>query len=325
MKSYKIILASLILLHLPFYFNSQEKIIIKWGDVLKNHPSVKMAEKISEEVKNKSNGRIEIKIYPEGQLGGSKDMISATIFGTQQIVIESPSFFQSYMPSITVLDAPYIWRDIDHIYKVLDGPIGEKFNKDLIETKGIRILGVTYYGIRHITTSNKQIVSVKDMKGLKLRVQQYEMAASIVKAWNAVPVQINFNETYFALKEGLVDGQENPLPTIDIANFASVQKYLILTGHVINPRLIFINEKFWQKFSSTDQMIIQEAINNGIKWHNAEVLRLENESLNNLKSKGMIVIIPKIDEFRKAAISYVIKEYEKFWGKGMYEKISSYK
>jgi len=302
------------------------KIVIKWGDVLgPNHPSVQMIDIIAKEVKEKTNGRIEIQSYPGGQLGGSRDMIEAVANGMQEMVTEGAANFGQWVPAISIVEAPYIWRGVDHLMKVMNGPIGQDFNAQLIKKRGMRILGTTYYGIRQLTTTDKEVRSVADMKGFKLRVPENEVFMAMAKSWGAKPTPMNFNELYLALKQHVVDGQENPLPTIDAAKFYEVQKYLVLTGHIITPRLVVINEKFWKKLSPEDQKIIESAVQNGIKWNNEQILSKEKALLEKFKEKGMIIIKPNVEEFRSAVLKVVPKMFEKKWGKGMWEKIQQVK
>ena len=110
----------------------------------------------------------------------------------------------------------------------------------------MRILGTTYYGTRHITTTSKEVKSPADMVGFKLRVPENDVFKAMAEAWGAKPTPMNFGELYLALKQNVVDGQENPLPTIKSGKFDEVQKYLVLSAHIITPRLVVVNEAFWQ-------------------------------------------------------------------------------
>ena len=129
---------------------------IRWGDVVGGtHPSVQMIDRIAAEAKEKSGGRIVIQSFPGGQLGGSRDMIDAVANGAQQMVTEGAANFGAWVPSISVVEAPYIWRDAAHLDKAMNGPIGVEFNDTLVKARGMRILGTTYYGTRHITTTSQ--------------------------------------------------------------------------------------------------------------------------------------------------------------------------
>jgi len=300
------------------------EITIKWGDVLAaDHPSVIMISKVAEIVAQKSNGRIEIQAYPGGQIGGSRDMIEAVGMGTQEIVTEGAANFGQWVPSIGIVEAPYIWRGVDHLLAVMDGPIGQEMNAQLIEKRGMRILGTTYYGVRNVTTTEKEIRTVADMKDFKIRVPENEIFLAMARAWGAKPTPMNFNELYLALRQKVVDGQENPSPTIDSAKFYEVQKYLILTGHIITPRLVVVNEAFWQKLSEADRAILQEAVKEGIAYNNAEILQREKDLLAKFEKEGMTVITPNIEEFRKAVLDTVPAMFEEKWGKGLWEKIQA--
>ncbi len=224
-----------------------QSVTIRWGDVVPaSHPSVQMIERIAADVKAKSGGRIVIQAFPAGQLGGSRDMIDAVANGAQQIVTEGAANFGAWVPSISVVEAPYVWRDAAHLQKAMSGPVGQKFNETLVKARGMRILGTTYYGTRHITTTSKEVRSPADLAGFKLRVPENDVFKAMAEAWGAKPTPMNFGELYLALKQNVVDGQENPLPTIKSGKFDEVQKYLVLSGHIITPRLVVVNEAFWQ-------------------------------------------------------------------------------
>jgi len=218
-----------------------------------------------------------------------------------------------------------VWRDMDHLVKAMNGPIGEEFNKQLIEKRGMRILGTTYYGTRQLTTSTKKVEKLADMVNFKIRVPENDVFRAMAESWGAKPTPMNFNELYLALQQNVVDGQENPLPTIQSGKFFEVQKYLVLTGHIITPRLVVTNETTWKKLSSGDQKILQDAIAAGIAWQNAEIKKAENELADKFKAAGMTVIQPNVDEFRKAVLDVVPKKFESKWGAGMWDKIQAVK
>ena len=238
-----------------------QQVTLRWGDVVAaTHPSAQMIERIAADVKQKSNGRIVIQAFPGGQLGGSRDMIDAVANGAQQVVTEGAANFGAWVPSIGVAEAPYVWRDAAHLQKAMNGPIGAQFNDTLVKARGMRILGTTYYGTRHVTTTNKAVNTPADMVGFKLRVPENDVFKAMAEAWGAKPTPMNFGELYLALKQNVVDGQENPLPTIKSGKFDEVQKYLVLTGHIITPRLVVVNEAFWQGLSPADRKIIDDAV-----------------------------------------------------------------
>lgn len=296
--------------------------VVRWGDVLSaDHPSVQMITRVANRMKDATQGRVEIQAYPAGQLGSSKDQIEAVALGTQQMVTEGAANFGQWVPSISVIEAPYVWRDAAHLTKVMSGPVGQDLNKQLIEKRGMRILGTTYYGVRQLTTTKKLVRTAADMKEFKLRVPENEVFLAMARAWGAKPTPMTFGELYLALRQNVVDGQENPLPTIDSGKFFEVQKYLVLTGHILTPRLVVINEKFWQGLSPADQKVISDAVAEGIAWNNQEILSREQTLVDKFKKAGMEVIQPDVETFRKPVLDTLPKMFEAKWGKGLFEKI----
>jgi tripartite ATP-independent transporter DctP family solute receptor len=309
----------------PLPASAQTK-VIRWGDVVGgNHPSVQMIDRVGKAVKEKSQGRLEIQGFPGGQIGGSRDMIEAVANGIQQIVTEGAANFGQWVPSISVVEAPYIWRDAAHLTKAMNGPIGEEMNKQLVAARGMRILGTTYYGTRHLTTSRKEVKTVADMQGFKLRVPENEVFRAMAESWGAKPTPMNFNELYLALSQNVVDGQENPLPTIQAGKFNEVQKYLVLTGHIITPRLVVINEAFFQGLGAADQKVLRDAVAEGIAWQDQEIIKAESSLIDTFKKAGVTVIEPDKEAFRKATLAAVPPKFEAKWGKGTWERIQAVK
>jgi len=303
-----------------------QEIVLRWSDVVPaSHPSVQMIERIAADVKAKSGGRIAIQSFPNGQLGSSRDTIEAVANGTQQIVTEGAANFGAWVPAISVVESPYIWRDGDHLVKAMSGPVGKAFNDELIAKRNMRILGTTYYGTRHLTTSTKNVRTPADLAGFKLRVPENDVFKAMAEAWGARPTPMNFGELYLALKQGTVDGQENPLPTIKSGKFDEVQKYLVLTGHIITPRLIVVNENFWKGLKPADQKIIQDAVDAGIAWQNTELANQEKALVDTMNAGGMTVVNVDVEQFRKPVVDAVVPKFESRWGKGTYEKLQQMK
>jgi len=307
-------------------FSAHAQVTIRWGDVVPaTHPSVQMIERIAADVKTKTNGRVVIQAFPAGQLGGSRDMIDATANGVQQMVTEGAANFGAWLPTISIVEAPYIWRDAAHLEKVMNGPIGDRYNEQLVKARGMRILGTTYYGTRHITTTNKEVKTPADLVGFKLRVPENDVFKAMAEAWGARPTPMNFGELYLALKQNVVDGQENPLPTIKSGKFDEVQKYLVLSAHIITPRLVVVNEAFWQGLPANDRKIVGDSIKAGIAWQNEELIRQEKALVDQFKAAGMTVITPDINAFRAPVLAKVPKQFESKWGAGMFEQIQAVK
>ena len=302
------------------------QVVLKWGDTQgPTHIAVQMIDRIAKNVAEKTDNRVVIQSYPGGQLGGSHEMIEAVSLGMLEIVTEGCANFGQYVPSIGIMESSYVWRDADHLVKTMNGPIGQEFNQMLIDKAGIRILGTTYYGARHLTTTDREVRRVSDMRDLKVRVPENEVFLEMVKSWDGRPTPMNFNELYLALKQNVIEAQENPLPTIEAAKFYEVQKYLVLTGHIITPRLCAINEATFQRISPADQKTLLECVAEGITWNNEQIQKREEELLEVFAGFGMTIIKVDVDEFRKPVLEKVVPMFEPRWGKGAWDRIQQVK
>ena len=297
---------------------------IRWGELLANsHPQVQMAERIAKEVKEKTSGRIDIQIFPNGQLGSGKDIIESVSSGALQMTTDGAGALAAFLPQLSVIESPYLWRDAAHMGKINKAPLLAKLNDDLVAKRNMRMMAVTYYGKRHLTTGSKNIQSPADMAGFKLRVPPVDVFLAMAEAWGAKATPIAFPELYLALSSGAVDGQENPLPTIQSGKFFEVQKYLVLTEHIITPRMIVVNEAFWKSLPAADRTLLEAAFSAGVDWQDKELLAQEASAVATLKAQGMTVIEPKLDEWRKPVLAVVPKKFEERWGKGTIDSLAA--
>ena len=295
---------------------------IRWGESLAiSHPQVQMAERISKEVKEKTSGRIDIQIFPNSQLGSGKEMIEAVSAGALQMTTDGAGALSAFLPQLSVVEAPYLWRDAAHMSKAAGTPLYAKLNDDLTSRRNMRMLNITYYGKRHLTTGSKLVRTPADMAGFKLRVPPVDVFLAMAESWGARGTPIAFGELYLALSQGAVDGQENPLPTIQSGKLFEVQKYLVLTEHIITPRMIIVNESFWKGLKPADRDVLQAAFAAGAAWQDKELLSQEASLVNTFKTQGMTVIEPDLALWRKPVLDTVPKKFAEKWGKGTFESL----
>lgn len=301
---------------------AQQPLVLKWGIVLQpEHPFVLGMKKTAETVAQKTGSRIQIQVFPSAQLGTGKDMIEAVVFGSQAMATEGAAMFSQWAPRLSIMEAPYLFRDVQHMYAAMRSPIGQEMLDELVAKRGLRSLGVLYYGVRHLT-ANKPVQKPADVKGMKLRVPEVPLYLEMARAWGANPTPMAFAELYLALKQGTVDAQENPIPTINSGKFYEVQKYLVLTGHIMVPQFHAISDKLWKSLPPADQKILQEAVDEGIAFSNDLLIKQEQSLVEEFKKKGMQVIGPDVDAFRKASMT-AIPKLEERWGKGLYERLAA--
>ena len=295
---------------------------LRWATVLPtNHPSVAMMERVAKQVREQTGGAVEIQAFPAGQLGSSRDVIEAASGGAIQIVDEGAAQFGQFVPQFSILEAPYIWRDAQHIRRVLSSALVDDMNAALVAKRSMRVIGSTYYGKRHVTSGSKPINTVDDMKGFKLRIPEVDTFRAMAEAWGARPTPLNISELYLALSQGAVDGQENPLPTIQSNKFFEVQKHLVLTGHIITPRLIVVNDDTWQSLGPKARQIMKSAIETNGQTQDNEILAQEGKLVDTFKAGGMNVIQPDLESFRKPVLASLPAKFESKWGKGLWERI----
>ena len=160
-------------------------------------------------------------------------MVEAVSSGAMTMVTEGAATLGQFVAPFIIMEAPYVWKDAAQIKRAVTSPLMDELNKLSVSSRNMRVIGSTYYGKRHLTTGSREVHSVADMKGFKLRVPEVDVYRAMAEAWGAKPTPLNFGELYLALSQGALDGEENPLPTIQSGKLFEVQKFLVLTGHII--------------------------------------------------------------------------------------------
>ena len=283
-------------------------VVLKLGHIAEPvHPYGQGADKFAELVKQKSNGEIEVRVFPSSQLGGQKDLIEGLIYGTVDMALTGTAVLGQFQPQISIFDLPFLFQDREHAYKSLD-TVGMELGKPL-EAKGIKLLGYMENGIRHLTNNVRPVKSPEDMKDLKIRVMTNKIYIEMMKAMGASPTPIAFAELYSAMQQGTVDGQENPSAHIWTKRFFEVQKYASLTAHAYAPEPMLISMVSWGKLSPEQQKIVQEAAKEAVDWQRKISEDKDSEFWDKIKGTGKMEVI-EVDRvpFEKATLPV----YEKF-------------
>lgn len=274
-------------------------------------------------VETETRGAVEVQVFPAGQLGGEREVTEAVKLGSTQMTMVSgalANFYKEYQ----VLDIPYLFSSPPVAWKVLDGWFGKEMAEDCLKKTGMRVLGFGEAGYRNFTNSVRPIKTPADFKGLKIRVMESPVYVTLVKSLGAAPTPIPWTETYTALQQRAVDGQENPISTIKYAKLNEVQKYLTLDGHTYGIDFILINEKFYQSLPKDIQRTIRTAamttvtIMRGIQTIDSTL------GVQQLRGKGMEVYAPSDSEramFRAASQQPVIEYLEKQIGRLWIDKL----
>ncbi len=268
--------------------HAQPKTIKFANQNAKGHPIVMGMEKFAELVESRSGGKLKVNVFPGGALGSDQANVSALQGGTLEMASMNSGIFASLVKDFAIYDFPFLFATPKEADAVVDGSFGKMLHAKL-EDKGL--VGLAYYelGFRNITNSKRPITKVDDLAGLKLRVIPNPINIDWVSALGANPTPLPFPELYAALEQKAVDGQENPVATINAAKFYEVQKHLALTNHQYNPQSVVISKKFWDGLSADEKKIVQDAALESAKYQREQSRASVASTLENLKKNGMQV------------------------------------
>jgi TRAP-type transport system periplasmic protein len=267
-----------------------------------------MADVFAKEVKAKSNGRIEVQVFGAGALGGERDLVEGVKNGFIQSGLAS-GVMANFYPSAMVTDIPYLFASETIADRVMDGPYGQKLSEDFLASTGMRNLCFGEVGFRQFTSGKVAIHSPKDLVGMKIRVQETPLYITEMKALGAQPTPIAFPELYTALQTGVVDGQENPIPTIIFAKLYEVQKHVTLDGHNYGVDWFVMGDKFFTSLPPDLRNVVQSAAKLACSEERRVNRVFASDGIKTLKDKGVTVYTPTTDElaqFRGATQQPVI-------------------
>jgi tripartite ATP-independent transporter DctP family solute receptor len=266
---------------------------------------------LKNEIEKRSGGQIEVKLYPAGTLGNMTSATEQVRKGIIQGVQVGDGWIANHFPEIQLLSIPYVFKDRDVAWKVLDGPFGKELLEAYTKKTGLRLLHLTENGgFRCFSNNVRTIKTPADMKGMKIRVMPNPAHQETVKALGALPVVVPWAELYTALKTGVADGQENAVATFLVPKLWEVQKYMTLDGHFYSINSVIINNDWYKKLPTNLQRAIDQAamvsktVNRGI------CTALESKGITMIQKKGMKVYAPTAAEkemFRKMCQAPVIE------------------
>jgi tripartite ATP-independent transporter DctP family solute receptor len=300
--------------------------VIKFSSpVAPDHANTLGANLFAENVGKESGGRLKVEVFPANQLGDVKDVIEYLMTGSVHMYFGGTSETSLFQSEWGVMDCPYLFRDYDHLMKAANSDIVKEIIEKTDKNRGVRILRADlYYGSRHLTTRTKPIKSPADMKGLLIRAPDQPIYLEAVRAMGATPTPVAFSDLYMSLKQGVVDGQENPIPTIYTYKYYEAQKYLMLTGHMIRTNVIGAASAWYKGLPADLQGLIEKNLGAMVDYSNKLTLQQETDMLEELKKLGMEIVQPDVEAFRTAAKD-IPKIFEKEWGKDTAARIAAIK
>jgi len=273
--------------------SEQSKVtVIKLGHGLDpTHPVHKSMLFMAERVAELSGGTMSIDIYPSQQLGTERECLELLQIGSLGMTKSSSSVIEQFAPSYRVLGLPYLFRDQDHMYKVLEGAIGQRLLTDAVEYK---LRGITFFdaGSRSFYTKEKPVMEPADLDGMKIRVQESFMAFRMVSALGGSPTPISWGELYTALQQGVVDGAENNPPSFYISRQYEVCKYYSLDEHTSVPDVLLMSTVLWNTLTSEQQDIVLQAATEAAQLQKVLWKEATDHALAEVQAAGVEVFHP---------------------------------
>jgi tripartite ATP-independent transporter DctP family solute receptor len=252
------------------------------------------AERFKERVGELSHGTVKVAIFPNNQLGGENQVLAQEQQGSIQMAATAAGTLGNMVSDISVLDAPYIWKDWDSEKKVLSGPVFQHFQKEL-EAKGLRLLSATWFYGRRNLTCNKPIRKPADAEGLKIRTPPAPVNLLSAEVLGGKGTPMDFPQVYLALKTGTIDCEENPLPTILSGKLYEVQKYVMMTNHIQQSQIVTMDLAFWKRLSPEQQNAVQTAVDEAGAYETGLALQAEAADLKKLQAMKGTTVLTDID------------------------------
>ena len=283
-------------------------------------------QKFADLIKERTNGRIEIKIYPAGQLGkGEREMTEGIQQGAIDLLVTSTGPLGGFSPSINILDFPFLFRDFNHVDLVMDGAIGRKLLNDF-EKANIKALAFWENGFRHLTNSKRPVKKVEDGKGLKIRTMENKVHLAAWKAAGLNPTPMAWGEVFTALQQGVIDGQENPIAVIHSTKLWDAgQKHFSFTAHVYSPSPLIMSKMKFDAMPKEDQELFLKTGLEVAKFQRKLNRDAEETKMKEMASKGVTVTRDVDRETFKKAMAPTFDQFSSQFPKPEIENIMNAK
>lgn len=272
-------------------------------------------------VREKTEGTITVRVYPGAQLGNDKELADGLYIGSIDMVLGGTAPIGWFLPQYGAIEAPFAFRDYEHLDRVLNGEIGREIADAFARQRQTLILGWWHRGPRYLTTTNRRAVRPADLAGLRLRVPELE---TYIEAWRilgANPTPLTYSEIFMGLKQGTVEGQENPLEVIYTSSFHEVQKYVMETRHLLGVYMLMVNRPLFEGMAPAHQQAIREAAREAGQRERELMLQYDAEFAAKLKDHGMEFVQVDTDAFRQRIVAEMPKRFASTWEPGLWQRI----
>jgi tripartite ATP-independent transporter DctP family solute receptor len=315
-----VLIATLAVGAVPANIRAAEFDLVEAHTTTQDHPYTLGMVRFAQLVRERTGGRVAVRIHHSRQLGDERQVVEGLQLGTVQLTVTSTGPLGGFVPDMNVLDLPFLFRDSAHAYTVLDGDIGRGL-LDKFEAVGIKGLAFWENGFRHVTTSKKPVERPADLKGLKIRVMENRVHQAAFRQLGADATPMAWGEVFTSLQQGLLDAQENPIPIVSTFKLYEVQKYLALTAHVYSPAPVLLSKKTWDRMPPDVQKVLLDAAIEVARVQRQLNRTQEQKQIGELKARGMVVIEdPDRAAFREA-MKPVFEQYQGQFGKDLVQRI----
>lgn len=287
---------------------ADEKITLRMGHTLdQEHVVHKAMLKMAERLAVYSNGTMQIQIYSGGQLGSERELVELLQIGSLALTKVSAAPLEGFVPVMKVFSLPYVFRDSNHLWAVLNGEVGQQL---LAALSPVRLKGLGYYdaGARSFYTTKKMLNGPADLVGQKFRVPNSQTAVEMVQALGGAATPVDWGELYTALQQGVVDGAENNPPSFYLSRHYEISKYYILDEHSMVPDVILMSQHIWQQLSPQQQGWLQQAMADSVEYQKTLWQQASLDALAKVKAHGVAVIHPDKTAFIQAVQPLLAKQ-----------------
>jgi tripartite ATP-independent transporter DctP family solute receptor len=267
-----------------------------------SHPVHKGMVFMGQKVAEYSRGKMRVDIYPSGQLGNERELIELLQIGSLAMTKVSTAPMEAFVPEMKIFGIPYLFRDSEHRWKVLNSAIGKRL---LLAGESFFLRGMCYYdaGARSFFTKDKPIITPDDLDGMKIRVMKSITSVNMVKALGGSPTPIPYGELYTALQQGVVDGAENNLPSFYLSRHYEVCKYYSFDEHTSIPDILLMSTIVWNRLSEQEQQWLQQAVDDSVEHQKNLWKTSTEESLKLVQEAGVEIVYPDKTPFVNAVQS----------------------
>jgi tripartite ATP-independent transporter DctP family solute receptor len=307
-KSTFVILALiLILLNSCETINQQKKVKLAHG-LDTSHPVHKAMVYMGQELEKNSKGALKLEIYPNQQLGSERQCLELLQIGSLDMTKVSAAVMENFSPNMKVLGLPFLFKNKEHTFKVLDGEVGKSL-LDGGEKYWLKGLGYYDAGSRSFYTKEAPVEKPKNLEGLKIRVMESVTAMNMVSNLGGSPTPISYGELYTALQQGVVDGAENNPPSFFLSRHYEVCKFYSLDEHTTIPDVLIMSTHLWDKLSAKEQVWMQKSADASVKYQRELWAKAETDALEAVKKAGVTVIRPEKSLFQDK-VSVMFEDYK---------------